>query len=375
MKDSPWLAYWYGTSLIAIDHGAARAHLERSFGGFEMLEERRWQCLAAAGVIDTHFFEWSDFRPVRRWAAVLGELIHAVPMFERKQAELKVYSSWLLAMVYGEPGHPECERCADHVEQMLDQEIDIDSKMTAAVFLLSFSTLAAQLERGRRVVARFGQLVADPQVSALNQRWWWTRLGYFLWHTADNEGAWQALVRLRKLLGSHDALVVADEQVSLNEALVWVDARAFERLTAQADAQILEAQPARPQHLLEQVLNLYQGNFLTSEGEEAWALKYRLRLRGMLARVIENIGAQLEELGEWDHARACYQRGIEADDLVEEFYLGLMRCYRALERPAEGIAVFRRLRQTLSVVLGVAPSPSAETLLKALRESGAARPA
>ncbi len=95
----------------------------------------------------------------------------------------------------------------------------------------------------------------------------------------------------------------------------------------------------------------------------------------MLARVIENIGAQLEELGEWDHARACYQRGIEADDLVEEFYLGLMRCYRALERPAEGIAVFRRLRQTLSVVLGVAPSPSAETLLKALRESGAARPA
>ena len=95
----------------------------------------------------------------------------------------------------------------------------------------------------------------------------------------------------------------------------------------------------------------------------------------MLARVLESIGAQLEEAGEWDQARACYQRGIEADELVEEFYLGLMRCYRALGRPAEGIAVFRRLRQTLSVVLGVAPSQGAETMLQALREAGAVRPA
>ena len=168
-------------------------------------------------------------------------------------------------------------------------------------------------------------------------------------------------------------LVVADEQISLNENLVWVDARAFERLTAQADAQLLEVQSANAQHLLEHVLTLYQTNFLASEGEQAWAVKYRLRLRGMLARVVENIGGHLEEIGAWDQARACYQRGTEADDLVEEFYLGLMRCYRALNRPAEGIAVFRRLRQTLSVVLGVAPSPSAETLLQALRESGAAR--
>ena len=203
VKESPWLVYWYGTSLIAIDHSAARSYLERSFGGFEALGERRWQCLAAAGVIDTHFFEWSDFRPVRRWAAELGGLIQAVPMFESKRAELKVYSSWLLAMVYGEPGHPECGRCADHVEQMLDQEIDIDSKMTAAIFLLSFSTLAAELDRGRRVVTRFGRLIGDPHVSALNQRWWYTRLGYFLWNVADNEGAWQALEESHRIAEVH----------------------------------------------------------------------------------------------------------------------------------------------------------------------------
>jgi DNA-binding SARP family transcriptional activator len=50
-----------------------------------------------------------------------------------------------------------------------------------------------------------------------------------------------------------------------------------------------------------------------------------------------------------------------------------MRCYQALRRPAEGIAVFRRLRQTLSVVLGVAPSPESEAAAKALRRAGEVR--
>lgn len=67
------------------------------------------------------------------------------------------------------------------------------------------------------------------------------------------------------------------------------------------------------------------------------------------------------------------QRGIEADDLVEVFYLGLMRCYRALGRPAEAMSTYRRLRQTLSVVLGITPSPAAEALAQELREGSAAR--
>ena len=115
------------------------------------------------------------------------------------------------------------------------------------------------------------------------------------------------------------------------------------------------------------------GNFLPGDSEESWTVKPRLRLRGMFSRMIEAVGERWELAGEWDKAVKCYQRGLEADDLVEEFYVGLMRCYKALNRPAEGIAVFRRLRQTLSVVLGVAPSPSAEVLVKQLRDAAQIR--
>ena len=661
VQDNPWLGYWYGASLVASDPNAARRRLEASFTRFATLGERRWQCLAAASVIDTYFFEWIDFRPVRGWAASLGELIASVPLFESDQIELKVRSSWLLAMLYGEPGHPDRDRCADSVEQMLDLDIDINTRVSAAVFLLAYSALGVQLDRGRRVVARFGRLVDDPQVSALNRRWWHIRLGYLLWNAADYDGAWCALeeshriaevhglqglrqasvlalnyqihvalsrrdwraardiyerihaladpgrpmsdwhdlwtsilgnqrgdrpagpdhyarlhraawntgmvyvqilsriteahqlacigrserlaslvrearmlaretvfaylenelrlidavaavrsgetdgtalltealrearragypyptrtyshflsevcsealaaqietdyvcslirlhalrapanapqawswpvkiftlgrfevrvddvvlrfenrtprkplallraivalggrdvprsrlidalwkdqdgdagkqalgvtlVRLRKLLGTHDAIEVADERISLNTDLCWVDAWTFEHRVRGAESLRSAGRPAAWVEALEDALPLYQGNFLPADADETWSVQTRLRLRGALTNAIEHLGEQLQAEEQWERAIAAYRKGLEADDLVEAFYLGLMRCYEAQCRPAEGIAVFRRLRQTLSVVLGVAPSPKSEAVAAALRAAG-----
>jgi DNA-binding SARP family transcriptional activator len=57
-----------------------------------------------------------------------------------------------------------------------------------------------------------------------------------------------------------------------------------------------------------------------------------------------------------------YLRGIDADVIVEAFHRGLMRCYRCAGRLTEAVSAYRRLRQTLSVVLGIAPSAESEAL-------------
>jgi LuxR family maltose regulon positive regulatory protein len=97
-------------------------------------------------------------------------------------------------------------------------------------------------------------------------------------------------------------------------------------------------------------------------------------LRAKFVRLVESVAQADEIAGRWDKAIALYLKGLEADDLVEAFHLGLMRCYQALGRPAEAISAYRRLRQTLSVVLGIAPSPVAEKLARDLQEGSAARP-
>lgn len=57
--------------------------------------------------------------------------------------------------------------------------------------------------------------------------------------------------------------------------------------------------------------------------------------------------------------------------MAESFYQGLMRCYAASGKPAEALGVYRRLRQTLSVVLGVAPSAASESLHRQLLQQPA----
>ena len=52
--------------------------------------------------------------------------------------------------------------------------------------------------------------------------------------------------------------------------------------------------------------------------------------------------------------------------LVERFYQRVMHCYLVLGRPAEGLGVYRRMRQTLSVTLGLSPSPESDSLYKQL---------
>lgn len=44
-----------------------------------------------------------------------------------------------------------------------------------------------------------------------------------------------------------------------------------------------------------------------------------------------------------------------------------MRCYRRLARPANDLAVYQRLRQMLSIKLGVKPSPVSRVLALKLR--------
>lgn len=196
------------------------------------------------------------------------------------------------------------------------------------------------------------------------------RLTDALWPDEEADAARKALditmLRLRKLLADNDVITVRDELVSLNSRLCWTDVWEFDRRLEQSES------VARNVHAATEALRLYRGNFLPADTNAPWTVKTRERLRSKFVRLTEAVAADDEHAGSWDKAIALYSKGLEADELVEAFYIGLMRCYRALGRPAEAIAIFRRLRQTLSVVLGIAPSAAAETLAREIqRGSGA----
>ena len=661
LGEQPWLRYWLGTSLAPIDQPTARYHLERAFHQFEASGELTGQALAAAGLIDTYLFEWTDFRPVRRWVDALDALMDRLHVADTPAVEQRIYSSFMSGLMYVAPGHPRLLQCVMRVTEMLDEQLSVNSKLAAATMLLAYCNIASDADRATIAVTRGRSLAESLEITPFSLCWWNLRLGYFhthagryeesiaaldkaaeivtghgfqylvnmtsllfsyrsiataskgdiratrlccnrvvavaegrrpmpRWHAAQahiyescvsgnlaavaEQGAvcialaketgmiyvevlagahhaiglaasgqrralaerlaqqrtlirdtcfayfeveaalveaWDMLVhesrprgrellaaalrlardtraqhgnifratsifrellaeafdagietgyatdvvrrlgvspppqatdrwpwplkvytlgrfevhvdstlltfvgkvprkpltllkaiiafgetgvpaatlvdalwseeegdaarkslditiaRLRKLLGHSEAILVSDEAVTLNPRLCWVDARGFLELTNPPGLGSAAGDAAR------RACALHAGPFLPADLDLPWTMKRREQLRGRFIRLVEEAGLTLESDSRWLEAIAQYRGGIDADDLAETFHQGLMRCYRALGRNAEAMSAYRRLRQTLSVTLGIAPSQQSRALAESLQRESPSR--
>jgi DNA-binding SARP family transcriptional activator len=203
-----------------------------------------------------------------------------------------------------------------------------------------------------------------------------------VWPDADGDRALQALAitvrRLRGVLGDEKSVLVGEGRVTLSNRVCWVDCWAFKRLFAQADKARREesggGRPPTSAALFEKALGLYDGEFLKEEKDRPWAVTLRERLRGKFLRAVMEAGRSCEAAGEWEAALSCYRKGLEADDLHEEFHRRKMICLHRLGRRSEAEAAYQRCRRTLRAGLGVAPSAETEAVLKSIREAGEKSP-
>jgi DNA-binding SARP family transcriptional activator len=204
------------------------------------------------------------------------------------------------------------------------------------------------------------------------------KLADALWPDADGDRALESLAvnvrRLRGLLGDEEAVQVSEGRVTLSNRVCWVDCWAFKRVIARAERarrEEPETKAAPPSTaLFEKALGLYQGEFLEEEKDRPWAVTLRERLRGKFLRAVMEAGRSREAAGEWEAALSCYRKGLEADDLHEEFYRRKMICLHRLGRRSEAEAAYQRCRRTLRAGLGVAPSAETDAVLKSVREAG-----
>jgi DNA-binding SARP family transcriptional activator len=195
-----------------------------------------------------------------------------------------------------------------------------------------------------------------------------------LWYDADGDVAHKSfattLHRLRKLVGNEKILQLHEGRLTLDTRYCWVDVWAFERILGKVDVAWREggdeSKKAQAIQLAERAIEMYSGPYLSGETDQPWTISYRERLRSKFLRNVRRLGLYWEEVGNCDKAVDCYQKGLEVDDLAEEFYQRLICCYHSLGRRAEAITVYNRCRNTLSLILGVEPSPSTEALCKKL---------
>ena len=191
-----------------------------------------------------------------------------------------------------------------------------------------------------------------------------------LWPDADGDMAhWSletTLHRLRKWFQNADALQVRNGIVFLNRKVCWIDVWAFESLIKEADAQGKKGRAKQTADLLEKAIALYKGPFLAGEKDASWTVVAQERLRRKFLRCVSLLGNYWQKTKEWEKAISVYGRGLEIDNIAEEFYQGLMICYHQMGRTAEALDTYERLKKIFSTLMGVKPSPKTETIRKSL---------
>jgi DNA-binding SARP family transcriptional activator len=202
------------------------------------------------------------------------------------------------------------------------------------------------LELLKALVAHGGRRVDTAMLTAL------------LWPEAEGDDAKASfdstLYRLRKLVDVDGAIQLSEGKLTLDPALVWVDALALDAIL---DDGTLPATRA---------LALARGDFLADEATLPWAARARDRLKTRLVRAVTAEAEACESRGDYAGARALYEAVLERDNLAEAVYRRLMVCQRELGDAAGAMLTYRRCRELLSIVLGRAPAAETEAVRRTL---------
>ena len=190
-----------------------------------------------------------------------------------------------------------------------------------------------------------------------------------LWPEAEGDAARNAfdvtLYRLRKFMQRSDAIFLREGMLSLNPSTCWVDMWEFEQVLRKLAIVVRHSPTREIASLTGQMLELYRGSFLSAESEP-WILSCRERLHVKFQRHASMAGERLERGGFFDEAAEIYQRALELDPLAEEFYRRLMICRHRAGRIAEGLAVYRRCSDILSLTSSVQPSEQTRAVYRSL---------
>ncbi len=216
------------------------------------------------------------------------------------------------------------------------------------------------LELLKVIIASGGKNVSEDQITDI------------LWPEADGDRAYSSLSttlqRLRHLLGHEKAIQLKEGRLTLDPRYCYIDAWAFEEILRQAEHEEKAGKSEISLDMIEKALALYNGHFLGEDTDESWSVSVSERLRSRFIRSVRKFANHREKKEQWDKAVEYYLRGLEVDDLSEEFYQHLMLSYQELGRYSEALEVYNRCRRTLSSVHGIEPSHKTENIYSTIRQ-------
>ena len=202
VENNCWLLHWYGTAKTPVDAKGARVALEASYEAATKQVDLMCQVQAAAGVIQSYVFEYTNFRAMDQWIEVLKLLLEQVTVFENAEAELRARSALLVALSYRKPDDPALDACTDRVFELVQIGGNINLRTLAAAYLVAYGTRTGPLEVARKAAPLLEQLLGHPEVTPMSAGLGWFMISLFELFAGDEQKCRAAVLEIDRI--GHD---------------------------------------------------------------------------------------------------------------------------------------------------------------------------
>lgn len=199
------------------------------------------------------------------------------------------------------------------------------------------------------------------------------QIGLAFWPDASKEQVRKrfsaALAHARNALGREvEWITLTDGRYSIQRD-AWFDVEQFEVHLGEARRLLQNGAPVeRAVALLEEAVNLYQGDFAEDLLDGEWFVARRQALRQSYLDALLTLGCIQMQAGQTEQAIAAFQRALATDTYLEEAHLGLIRCYAGRNQRGHALRQYELLTQVLAE-LEATPSPETQALIERLRRN------
>jgi DNA-binding SARP family transcriptional activator len=151
------------------------------------------------------------------------------------------------------------------------------------------------------------------------------------------------------------------------EIHVWTDIEEFERHSQAARSLQVKGHLINAVAEYEIASNLYQGDFLSDEPYEDWAVNTRERLRVIFLDMLDRLSQIYFSQGSYTTSAALCQRILECDNCREDATCRLMRCYCRIGQHNLALRQYQAIVEALRTELDVAPESTTTELAERIR--------
>ncbi len=186
-------------------------------------------------------------------------------------------------------------------------------------------------------------------------------LADILWADSEGDSVIQTLHttlhRLRKLIGSHEVIVLKNGILRLNAKLVHVDVASFQMLCQE------KLDNKKTMSTYREIDQYYSQGILLGETETSWLIPIRDKIKMEFLNFLYRVADFMEQRGDRDNSIHIYQQAITVNDCVERSYQKLIQLYIDEGLHAEAMHTYEQCKSALKQRYKISPSFKTEQLI------------